>query len=433
MEKKKNNFYKINNKINKEEIEILEHKDKNNIYDLGNEQINNDKLEDVLDKMEKNINKMKIHKPKNEKLINNNSKNIDNNYIKTNNIINKIFTNNNINLNNNIINNDGNKIIINLINNNDNNTFFNNDNINDFPKADNIKRDNENKSNYSLKDKSIGNETNKESEDNKNDVIIDKNLNISENIKINQELKNIKLQNQPEQRINILQNLKGISNQNINDGSTLMSNVSYSSFLSFKNKRVKFVNLNSSINQSLMNKSKKEELKKQEEIDKEKINQKEKEKTMKIILERLGGGNEIIHENEYEEGSIKKINNESNQNVKEDSSSSESLLFKISKKYEINKKNKENNDINPNDIYNYPESTENTIKINCIKCTLSFLDKGKAIFVSENDDIFSLPSAVLNQNIQVGNSYLFQIEKVNNFMKKFKGIEILQNKYKEWK
>ena len=93
MEKKKNNFYKINNKINKEEIEILEHKDKNNIYDLGNEQINNDKLEDVLDKMEKNINKMKIHKPKNEKLINNNSKNIDNNYIKTNNIINKIFTN----------------------------------------------------------------------------------------------------------------------------------------------------------------------------------------------------------------------------------------------------------------------------------------------------------------------------------------------------
>ena len=165
--------------------------------------------------------------------------------------------------------------------------MFNNDNINDninnFPKTDNIKRDNENKSNYSLKDKSIGNETNKESEDNKNDVIIDKNLNISENIKLNQELKIIKLQNQPEQRINILQNLKGISNQNINDGSTLMSNVSYSSFLSFKNKRVKFVNLNSSINQSLMNKSKKEELKKQEEIDKEKINQKEKEKTMKII------------------------------------------------------------------------------------------------------------------------------------------------------
>ena len=71
--------------------------------------------------------------------------------------------------------------------------------------------------------------------------------------------------------------------------------------------------------------------------------------------------------------------------------------------------------------------------VNNIKCTLSFLDKGKAIFVSENDDIFWLPSATLNENIKVGNSYLFQIDKLNNHLKKMNEIENIQNKYKEWK
>ena len=186
-----------------------------------------------------------------------------------------------------------------------------------------------------------------------------------------------------------------------------------------------------------MNKSKKEELKKQEELDKEKINQNEQEKIMKTILERLGGGNEIIHENEEinfnKNSNAKNINNNNIPNNNEDSSGSESLLFKISKNHETNKKYCENQDINLNNINNYFQSKEKKIKINYIKCTLSFLDKGKAIFVSENDDIFSLPSATLNKNIQVGNSYLFQIEKLNNFMTKQKEIEIIQNKYKSWK
>ena len=73
------------------------------------------------------------------------------------------------------------------------------------------------------------------------------------------------------------------------------------------------------------------------------------------------------------------------------------------------------------------------IKINNIKCTLSLLDKGKAIFVSEDDDIFWLPSSTLNENIKVGNSYLFQIDKLNNQLKKLNEIENIQNKYREWK
>ena len=149
-------------------------------------------------------------------------------------------------------------------------------------------------------------------------------------------MKNVKLENKNETKnISILQNLKGISNTNANFGSTLMSNVSYSSFLSFKNKKVKYVNLNSSVNQSLMNKSKQEELKKQEEADKAKINEKENEKIMKTILERLGGGGigGVINENTHEESSIKRniennnINNEANKNFNEDSSENGSLLF----------------------------------------------------------------------------------------------------------
>ena len=95
---------------------------------------------------------------------------------------------------------------------------------------------------------------------------------------MNQDYKNINFQNKAANKnnINILQNLKGIPNPNIGYGSTLMSNVSYSSFLSFKNKKVKFVNLNASINQSLINnKSRQEEIKKLEEEDEEKINNKE--------------------------------------------------------------------------------------------------------------------------------------------------------------
>ena len=221
-----------------------------------------------------------------------------------------------------------------------------------------------------------------------------------------------------------------------------MSNVSYSSFLSFKNKRVKFVNLNTSINQSLMNnKSIKEEMRKQEEEDKEKINKKEQENMMKNILNRLGGTNDIIKENEYEQEDIinnneeneqkLNINNKNINNKIQDYEEDDSLLFNIKKQNEI--KTVENNEQNNSNKKMDSNKKEQIIQINSIKCTLSFLDKGKAIFVSENDDIFWLPSATLNENIKVGNSYLFEINKLNNQLRKLNEIENIQNKYKEWK
>ena len=57
--------------------------------------------------------------------------------------------------------------------------------------------------------------------------------------------------------------------------------------------------MNISTNQSLINnKSIKDEIRKQEEEAKEKIDKKEQEKMMKNILDRLGGTNDIIKENE---------------------------------------------------------------------------------------------------------------------------------------
>ena len=166
---------------------------------------------------------------------------------------------------------------------------------------------------------------------------------------MNQDYINVKFQNKSENKnnnINILQNLRGISNQNIGYGSTLMSNVSYSSFLSFKNKKVKFVNLNASINQSLINnKSIQEEIRKQEEEDKEKIDKKEQEKMMKNILDRLGGTNDIIKENEQEHEQENNENNNideenqnlyvKNKNINKIQDEAESLLFNISKKNDV--------------------------------------------------------------------------------------------------
>jgi hypothetical protein len=274
-----------------------------------------------------------------------------------------------------------------------------------------------------------------------NEINIDENLNINQSIKSHQDKSNDI--NKKNNKINILQNLKGISsNQNKGYESTLMSNVSYSSFLSFKNKKVKFVNLNTSINQSLLNnKSKQDEIKKLEEEDKEIINKKEQENMMKNILKRFGGTDIIKEKEDEQEDKNFKLNIEDNKNknininnkIKENEES-ESLLFNISKQYQIkssqknleeNYKNKSNNSI---DI-----EKEKNIKVNNIKCTLSFLDKGKAIFVSENDDIFWLPSATLNEKIKVGNSYLFQIDKLNNQFKKMNEVENIQNKYKVWK
>lgn len=389
-----------------------------------NNQIIDSNIENVLDKMKSNINNLKLHKPIKEKTSQNNI-NIKNNIInKNDNII-----INSINIENNIINNNQ-KIL-----------YINNKNDLSQKQIENIIIENKTEENNNQENESIKKEKSSNNTIKNNEINADENLNINQSIKVHQDKTNNLNKNS---NINILQNLKGISSsQNKGYESTLMSNVSYSSFLSFKNKKVKFVNLNTSINQSLLNnKSKQDEIKKLEEEDNEKINKIEQENMMKNILKRFGGSTDIIKEKEDEqEDKNIKINIEENKNknlninnkIKENEES-ESLLFNISKQYQIkasiknieeNNKNKSNNSTN--------NEKEKKVIINNIKCTLSFLDKGKAIFVSENDDIFWLPSATLNEKIKVGNSYLFQIDKLNNQIKKMNEIENIQNKYRVWK
>ena len=393
----------------------------------SNNQIVDSNIENVIDKMKSNINNLKLHKQIKEKTSQNNI--------------------NNINIKSNIINNNDNIIINsinienNIINNNQKILYINKKNDISEKQLENIILDNKEKDNNNQENESMNKEKSSNNTIKNNEINVDENLNINQSIKLHQDKSNDI--NKNNNKINILQNLKGISsNQNKGYESTLMSNVSYSSFLSFKNKKVKFVNLNASINQSLLNnKSKQDEIKKLEEEDKEIINKKEQENMMENILKRFGGTDIIKEKEDEQEDKNFKLNIEDNKNknininnkIKENEES-ESLLFNISKQYQIkssqknleeNYKNKSNNSIDT--------EKEKNIKVNSIKCTLSFLDKGKAIFVSENDDIFWLPSATLNEKIKVGNSYLFQIDKLNNQLKRMNEIENIQNKYRVWK
>ena len=429
------------NYIDKNRIKEKNNHEPNNLNiniknDNKSNQIIEPNIENVLDKMKNNINNLKLHKPIKEK---ENPNNI-----------------NNINIKNNIINNNDNIIINsinienNIINNNQKILYFNNKNDISKKEFENIILDKKEEDNNPPENETIKKEKSSNNTIKNNEINMDENLNINnQSIKVHQGNKNITSQNKANDNnknsnINILQNLKGISSsQNKGYESTLMSNVSYSSFLSFKNKKVKFVNLNTSNNQSLLNnKSRQDEIKKIEEEDKEKINKKEQENMMKNILKRFGGSTDIIKEKEDEqEDKNIKTNIEENKNkniinnfkIKENEES-ESLLFNISKQNHIksSQKNLEENYKNKSNDLNNDEKEKKFI-INNIKCTLSFLDKGKAIFVSENDDIFWLPSATLNEKIKVGNSYLFQIDKLNNQLKKMNEVENIQNKYKVWK
>ena len=428
------------NYIDKNRIKEKNNHEPNNLNmnfknDNKNNQIIEPNIENVLDKMKNNINNLKLHKPIKEK---ENSNNI-----------------NNINIKNNIINNNDNIIINsinienNIINNNQKILYFNNKNDLSKKELGNIMLDKKEEDNIPQENETIKKEKSSNNTIKINEINIDENLNINQSVKVNQDNKNIITQNKEKDNnknnnINILQNLKGISSsQNKGYESTLMSNVSYSSFLSFKNKKVKFVNLNTSNNQSLLNnKSRQDEIKKLEEEDKEKINKKEQENMMKNILKRFGGSSDIIKEKEDEqEDKNIKTNIEENKNkniinnfkIKENEES-ESLLFNISRQNHIklSQKNLEENYKNKSNDLNNDEK-EKKVVVNSIKCTLSFLDKGKAIFVSENDDIFWLPSATLNEKIKVGNSYLFQIDKLNNQLKKMNEVENIQNKYRVWK
>ena len=91
-----------------------------------------------------------------------------------------------------------------------------------------------------------------------------------------------------------------------------------------------------------------------------------------------------------------------------------------------------------NDFHNLDinEKKEDSIKnenkdkyLNTIICTLSILEKGKAIFVSQDDMIFILPSFFVPKNLKIGNTYKFRVKEYFQYSKKSDEIQEIQQKY----
>jgi hypothetical protein len=69
------------------------------------------------------------------------------------------------------------------------------------------------------------------------------------------------------------------------------------------------------------------------------------------------------------------------------------------------------------------------IYLSSITCTLSHIEKGKAIFVSTDDFIFVLPALFVPRNLNVGNTYNFRISEFKKFKSKIINVGEIQKKY----
>ena len=224
---------------------------------------------------------------------------------------------------------------------------------------------------------------------------------------------------------NLLQNL--IKNDNNNNNIISNNSISSSGFISFRNKKAKFVTLNTT--NTLNNENKIEE-----EIDNDAI-------TM-TILEKLGMNNLDANNNNLNDNKNNNLNNTSSSNNKDSLSDKEKNIFWNLKSNNNSNENifLNNNKSNENNELIYNESHNNSLSgllnnepkekyLNSVICTLSLIDKGKAVFVSQDDMIFVLPSLFVPKNLKVGNTYMFKVSEFLNFNKKTKEIYNLQKQY----
>ena len=263
-------------------------------------------------------------------------------------------------------------------------------------------------------------------------------------------LKNIELQNiknpikKPSHIINtphnILQNLIKQDNPNNNISFQPNTSISSSGFISFRNKKARFVNLNTTNNP---------ENKIDEEIDPKLITQ--------SILIKLGTSGKPhlanssfskeghliestkANEVEIDEKDLKIIHtnssNNSNNNASDDSNDKNNFDDENEKNvfWNLNSHKDKINDFHNLDINEKKEDSiknENKDKyLNTIICTLSILEKGKAIFVSQDDMIFILPSFFVPKNLKIGNTYKFKVKEYFQYSKKTDEIQEIQQKY----
>ena len=233
---------------------------------------------------------------------------------------------------------------------------------------------------------------------------------------------------------NLLQNLikNDNNNNNVNSNNFISNNsISSSGFISFRNKKAKFVTLNTTNTLNTDNN------KIEEEMDADAI-------TMSI-LEKLGMNNLDSNNNLNDnKNNNNNLTNTSSSNNKDSLSDKEKNIFWNLKSNNNSNDNIQNNNNNNKSIENneliYNESHNNSLSgllnnepkekyLNSVICTLSLIDRGKAVFVSQDDMIFVLPSLFVPKNLKVGNTYMFKVSEFLNFNKKTKEIYNLQKQY----
>ena len=238
---------------------------------------------------------------------------------------------------------------------------------------------------------------------------------------------------------NLLQNLIKQENTNNNISFQANNSISSSGFVSFRNKKARFVNLNNTNNT--------ENNKIEEEIDPKLI-------TQSILIKLATSGKPHIsnssfskeghliestkeNEVEIEEKDLKVIHtnssinsnasHESNDKNYEEEENDKNVFWNLNSHKDKIVNEKFLNNFNINDDSFRKKKKEKYL--NSIICTLSMLEKGKAIFVSQDDVIFVLPSFFVPKNLKIGNTYKFKVKEYLQYSKKNDEIQEIQKKY----
>ena len=242
---------------------------------------------------------------------------------------------------------------------------------------------------------------------------------------------------------NLLQNLIKQENSNNNTSFQPNNSISSSGFISFRNKKARFVNLNITnntdnnkieeeidpklITQSILIKLKtngKINLTNSSFSKENQLIESTKENEVEIDEKDL----KVIHTNSSNSNSIDNDNIEINEKNSEEEENEKNVFWNLNS----------NKDKNINDKYfdHLKENKDNHFKeenkekyLNTIICTLSMLEKGKAIFVSQDDMIFVLPSFFVPKNLKIGNTYKFRVKEYFQYSKKSDEIQEIQQKY----
>ena len=231
---------------------------------------------------------------------------------------------------------------------------------------------------------------------------------------------------------NLLKNLIKQENSNNNTSFQPNNSISSSGFISFRNKKARFVNLNITnntdnnkieeeidpklITQSILIKLKtngKINLTNSSFSKENQLIESTKENEVEIDEKDL----KVIHTNSSNSNSIDNDNIEINEKNSEEEENEKNVFWNLNSHKDKNINEKYFDNLKENKNENFKEENKEKY-LNTIICTLSMLEKGKAIFVSQDDMIFFLPSFFVPKNLKIGNTYKFRVKEYFQYSKK---------------